>query len=326
VKRFQLENSFFEGLNDTYLFAGDGPTTLVDTGVSTENTREQLADALAAEGIEFADLDQILLTHFHADHAGLAGELQAESGATVRCHPDDAPMVEHDADAEAAVQARHERLFDEWGMPDSAQEQLFGFLDGGEGLGGEDATVEPIEPGDVVRAGDERLEAMHLPGHTAGLTGFVREVDDGRELLSGDALLPEYTPNVGGADVRVEAALEKYLSTLASVEAAGFDRAHPGHRYPIEDPTARAREIIDHHRERTENVLEALAEHEPATPWQISAHLFGDLSNIHILHGPGEASAHLEHLGAHGLVERDGDRYRRTGQEPEIDPLFPDPQ
>ena len=326
MRRIQLENSFFEGLNDAYFFDGDGPTTLVDTGVSTENTREQLRDALATEGVAFEDLDQILLTHFHADHAGLAGELQAESGATVRCHPDDAPLVEHDPDAEADVQARHERLFDEWGMPESAQEQLFGFLDGGEGLGGDAATVEHIEPGDEVRAGDERLEAMHLPGHTAGLTGYVRTTDGDRELLSGDALLPEYTPNVGGADVRVSAALEKYLATLASIEAADFARAHPGHRYPIEDPAARAREIIDHHRERTENVLDALAEHEPATPWQISAHLFGDLSNIHILHGPGEASAHLEHLGAHGLVDRDGDRYQRTQQNPDIAALFPDPR
>lgn len=323
MKRIQLENSFFEGLNNAYLFTGDGPTTLVDTGVSTPAAREQLEEGLGEAGTDFASVDQILLTHFHADHAGLAGEIQAESGATVRCHPSDAPLVEHDPDAEADVDARHERLFDEWGMPAAAQEQLFAFLEGDEKLDGTGATVDPIEPGDAVVAGDDRLSAMHLPGHTAGLTGFVREGETGEELLSGDALLPEYTPNVGGADVRVEGALDQYLTTLERVADAGFERAHPGHRYPIEDPTERAREIIDHHRERTENVLDALAEHEPATPWRISAHLFGDLANIHILHGPGEASAHLEHLQAHGIVERDGDEYRRTETDPDIAALFP---
>jgi glyoxylase-like metal-dependent hydrolase (beta-lactamase superfamily II) len=323
VKRIQLENSFFEGLNNAYLFHGDGPTTLVDTGVSTPETREQLEDGLAEAGVDFAAIEQVLLTHFHADHAGLTGEIQAESGATVRCHAADAPLVEHDPDAEADMDASHERLFDEWGMPAAAQEQLLAFLDGDERLNGTGATVEPIAPGESVAAGDEQLEAMHLPGHTAGLTGYVRQGANGQELLSGDALLPEYTPNVGGADVRVDGALAQYLSTLDSVADAGFDRAHPGHRYPIEDPTARAREIIDHHRERTENVLAALAEHEPATPWRISAHLFGDLSNIHILHGPGEASAHLEHLRAHGIVERDGREYRRIETDPDTPALFP---
>jgi hydroxyacylglutathione hydrolase len=320
-----LENSFFEGLNAIHLFTGDGPTTLVDTGVATPDTREQLESGLAEASVDVAGLDQILLTHFHADHAGLAGELQAESGATVRCHAADAPLVERDPDAEAEVDRLHERYFDEWGMPEADREELFAFLDGDEELDGEGATVDVIEPGERVTAGDDHLEAMHLPGHTAGLIGYVRSDDGRRELLSGDALLPEYTPNVGGADVRVDAALEQYLTTLSRIEAAEFDRAHPGHRDPIEDPTVRAREIIDHHRDRTENVLDALAVHEPATPWAVSAHLFGDLIDIHILHGPGEASAHLEHLAANGYVERDGDRYSRTVTDPDIGSLFPDP-
>jgi hydroxyacylglutathione hydrolase len=323
VKRIQLENSFFEGLNNAYLFDGDGPTTLVDTGVATDNTRAQLVEKLGESEVEFADVDQILLTHWHADHVGLAGEIQAESGATVRVHRGDQPLVEQTPDAEEANRDRMNDLLTQWGMPEPAQEQLRAFLDGGEGLGGDPPTVEPFEAGDRFQAGEETLEVMHLPGHTEGLCGFVRVDEAGAELFSGDALLPEYTPNVGGADTRVDRPLEKYLSTLAGIEDRSFAVAHPGHRYPIEEPAARAREIIDHHRDRTERVLGALGEHETADAWTVSAHLFGDLENIHILHGPGEAYAHLEHLREHDIVERENGAYTSVVADPDIDALFP---
>ncbi|MFD1587621.1 MBL fold metallo-hydrolase [Halorientalis brevis] len=325
MKRIQLDNTFFEGQNNAYLFDGDGPTTLVDTGVAVPATRTQLEGALDDEGLSVRDLDQVLLTHWHADHAGLAGDLQAECGATVLAHPADAPLIEQDEEALAAMRDQRDRLFEEWGIPDGPRDELLTFLDGDETISGNPPAVTPLEPGETIAAGSETLEPMHLPGHSSGLTGFVRETADSRDLLSGDALLPEYTPNVGGADIRVERALEKYLGTLDRIATGAFDRAWPGHRHQIQDPTSRARAIIAHHRERTERVLAALDAIGPADPWAVSAELFGDLSTIHILHGPGEAHAHLEHLLAHDVVERSTDGYVRTEPAPAIETLFPEP-
>lgn len=42
----------------------------------------------------------------------------------------------------------------------------------------------------------------------------------------------------------------------------------------------------------------------------MSAALFGDLEDIHILHGPGESYAHLEHLERAGTVVREETEYR----------------
>jgi len=323
VRRLELSNTSFEGNNNAYLLDGEGPTTLVDAGVATPGTREQLEDELAESGLDFGDIEQVLLTHWHADHVGLAGEIQAAGGATVRSHAADQPLIEQDADAEAANRDRTDELFEQWGMPDSEREQLRAFLDGSSGLNGDPPTVDPFEPGEEIRAGDETLSVMHLPGHTSGLCGFVRDGDGDRELFSGDALLPEYTPNVGGADTRVERPLEQYLSTLAHIADSDFAVAHPGHRYPIENPAARAREIIDHHRERTDRVLTTLADRGPADAWTVSAALFGDLENIHILHGPGEAHAHLEHLREHDIVAREDGGYVRVVDDPDLDALFP---
>lgn len=325
MNRIRLENTVFEGLNNAYVFGADtdGPTTLVDTGIAMAETHDQLVDGLAQLDLGFADIDEILLTHWHGDHAGLAGAIQHEGGATVRAHAADAPLIENDPDAWAAMTDRQRTLIERWGMPDGPREELEAFLADEDGYAETAPTVDSFEDGARFRTSEGDLEARHLPGHAAGLSGFVFDGEDGLELLSGDALLPHYTPNVGGADVRVDRPLERYLRTLEHIADGGFVRAWPGHRDPIEDPAARAKEIAVHHRERTGNVVDVLAEHGPADAWTVSARLFGDLSGIHILHGPGEAYAHLDHLTTHGVTERAKEGYRLVASDPDLDSLFP---
>ena len=301
----RLTNTVFEGENAVYVLDGDGPLTLIDAGVATENGRSQLRAGLADAGHEVADVEQVLLTHWHHDHSGLAGWLQAERGATVRIHAADAPLFE--PGGFERFSADREDSFREWGMPAAEREGLREFFAGFTSLVGEPVDVTPIEEGDRLRAGDRDLEVWHLPGHAAGLVGFVD--DERNEAFVGDAILPRYTPNVGGADVRVEDPLGTYLETLARLESAGLARAYPGHRDPIDDPAGRAREIIAHHEERTERVRAVLEREGQATAWEVSAALFGDLEGIHVMHGPGEAFAHLDHLRRRGVVERDGRRY-----------------
>lgn len=302
MDRIRLGNEEFEGRNNAYVLADEAEDelALVDTGIATPDIREDLRDGLAERGYEFADVDDIVLTHFHVDHAGLAGEIQAESGATVYVHEADAPLVEQDADAMAAVEEQRQEYLDAWGIPEDAQAELLAFLEGASVIEGDAADVTPIEDGTVLEVGGRTLKTLHAPGHSAGLCCF--EVEDGTAAFVGDAVLPVYTPNVGGADVRVERPLEKYLETLERIAARDYERLWPGHRDPIEEPTERAREIIDHHRDRTATILEILRDHGPADAWTVSDHLFGDLSGIHIIHGPGEAFAHLDQLCHDGVV------------------------
>ena len=335
VNRIQLGNAVFEGENDVYLL--DGETTgLVDTGVALPGVREELVAGLAEYGVAFADVDAVAVTHWHPDHAGLAGEIQAAGDADVYVHAADAPLVDGSETPLYADRDLQRETFERWGMPETDRERLADFFAGvSADLSGRPADVTAFEDGDRVAVGGVELEALHLPGHTAGLSGFAfdpRTVPDHEpvagaaataEAFTGDALLPEYTPNVGGADVRVDGALAAYAESLARIVAREFDAAHPGHRERIDEPSRRAAAILDHHRHRTRRVVDVLDERGPATAWAVSAALFGSLSGVHVLHGPGEASAHLEHLAAAGVAERDGTAYRLVDADPDVDALFP---
>ncbi|SDQ38987.1 MBL fold metallo-hydrolase [Natronobacterium texcoconense] len=323
MDRITLGNDEFEGRNNAYVLEDDDALALVDTGVAMADVRSDLEEGLADRGYEFADVDDIVLTHYHVDHAGLAGEIQAESGATVYVHEADVPLVEQDPDAFEARERRHREFLEQWGVPEDAREELFSFLDLFEEIEGEPVDATPIADGDALEVGGRTLEAVHAPGHAAGLCCF--EIDDGDEAFVGDAVLPVYTPNVGGADVRVDRPLEKYLKTLRTIADRDYDRVWPGHRAPIEEPTDRALTILEHHRERTAKILDVLEEHGPADPWTVSARLFGDLEGIHVIHGPGEAYAHLDHLYHEGVVGCEDDEYclRTKPADVDLESLFP---
>jgi glyoxylase-like metal-dependent hydrolase (beta-lactamase superfamily II) len=315
----KLGNAEFEGRNNAYLLEYADGLALIDTGISTPDIERQLRERLATHGYGFADVDTVVLTHWHPDHAGLTGAIQREDGAVVYVHENDAPLVQHEDRARERMRVMQRERFDEWGMPTRKREQLLDRLDSNEELGGRPATVETVTDGDVIEIGETQLDVLHAPGHTAGLCCFEFEADnmeedndggrDHPEAFVGDAVLPVYTPNVGGADVRVDRPLERYLNSLETIAKRKFDRVWPGHRDVIDNPTERAQFIVDHHRERARRVVEILGEHGPAEAWKVSAQLFGNLEGIHIMHGPGEAYAHLDHLARHGLVEATPDGY-----------------
>jgi glyoxylase-like metal-dependent hydrolase (beta-lactamase superfamily II) len=308
MERVSLSNASFEGENNAYLLA-DGPeTVLIDTGDWTDATRDRLRAFLRGRGLTLGEIDRIFLTHWHPDHTGLAGEIQSRSGATVHVHARDAPLVGGDPDGWAALRSLRERYFEEWGMPESKRSEVRARMVDDPAY--ETPEVIPFEDGDVFSVNGRDLEVVHASGHAAGLCLLETTLDGAPVAFSGDALLPVYTPNVGGADVRVERPLRRYVDALRTIADAGYETAWPGHRDPITDPATRAESIVRHHEERAWNVLAAVERRGPADAWTIGRDLFGELRGIHALHGPGEAYAHLDHLERTGDVVSNGAEYR----------------
>jgi len=299
VDRIPLEVGGVEGTNSAYVLPE--LDVVIDPGPLGASNWRRLCSGIEASGASVTAIDDVLVTHWHVDHAGLAPRLAREANATLWMHDHDAPLLASYASERGRRLEREARLLYQWGVPGDRIEQVR-TADRPSALPDE-TPVKAVSDGDRVAS----LEVIGTPGHTLGHAAFGLE----NQVFVGDAVLGTYTPNVGGGDLRMDDPLGLYLDTLNRLE--GIDGVgHPGHGTEL-DLQRRISEIRAHHRERTARTLDVLADESPATPWSIAVDLFGEMEGIHVKMGAGEAAAHLVRLAAEGSVKRvetDPDHYR----------------
>jgi glyoxylase-like metal-dependent hydrolase (beta-lactamase superfamily II) len=151
-----------------------------------------------------------------------------------------------------------------------------------------------------------------LPGHADGHIALLR---DG-VMIAGDVLLAGITPAIGLYPNSRPDPLGDYLGTLARTEELAPRVAYTGHREPIADPAARAREIAAHHAERLDRAAAAL-DGTPLSAYEVSLELFRDeLSTTLRRFATAESLAHLERLVHDGRAGRSGDGYVRAAPIP----------
>jgi len=301
-----------EGANSAYLLPDRG--VLIDPGPPTDEAWTTLTEGIDAAGRGLGDVDHVVVTHWHVDHAGLAPRLAARADATIHMHERDAPLL---ADYAAARRERVQRdaaTLAAWGVPESRVEAVRA----GDEPSGLPATtpVGAHRDGETVAGGD----LLHAPGHTEGHLA----IRFGDALFVGDAVLPTYTPNVGGSDTRATDPLADYLASLDRLEAhEGTFR--PGHGRTL--APERFGVVREHHAERARRVVEQFRTLGPATPWTVAEGLFGELRGVHVKFGAGEAAAHLRSLASLGHVDRveaDPETYALDGSVPKTADLLPD--
>jgi glyoxylase-like metal-dependent hydrolase (beta-lactamase superfamily II) len=163
------------------LLESGGHRAIIDPG--PESTYTTLRERLRARGLSVAELDAILLTHIHLDHAGASGSLVREnSRLVVYVHSLGAP---HMIDPSRLV-ASAQRLW-----PDTLH-QLFG-----ETLPVPKKNLRLLEGGETLTLGTRKLDVAYTPGHAshhvsyfdpAEGTAFVGDttgirIDDGPYIL-----------------------------------------------------------------------------------------------------------------------------------------------
>jgi glyoxylase-like metal-dependent hydrolase (beta-lactamase superfamily II) len=292
IRRLTIALPMSPGHVHCYVVHGEDGWMLVDTGLGTPSLEVQLASELDDP------IERILITHFHPDHVW-GGEIAASVTG--------APVFQGKLDYVQCEQV--------WGSPDWPQRIADWFRVHGVPPEIADEVIEqgraaaplirlardpePLTEGDRVGGWD----VVELPGHADGHLGFLR----GGVLLAGDHLLPGITPAVGLYPESRPDPLGAYLDSLERTIELAPRLAMPGHGDPIQDPAARAEEILQHHRERLDATAAALGP-EPRTGYQVSLVLFPEgLGPSQRRFAVAESLSHLERLVVTGAAQRLGD-------------------
>lgn len=202
-----------------YLLKGDR-IAVVDTGV-THTPTEVIAPALAEMGMGLCDIDVILNTHAHLDHAGGNREMKTLSAASIHLHRDDLFMAN-------SVQAQVEFMtaplialdFPKEAVEERAEHTI---SNTGQAVGADVVLSE----GDTVDLGKGIvLRVVHNPGHTPGSISYFWESEG--IMLMGDGV-PGMGSRPGGYPLYFDAC--SYRRSLAKLSRMDFHMMCLGHAY-----------------------------------------------------------------------------------------------
>jgi glyoxylase-like metal-dependent hydrolase (beta-lactamase superfamily II) len=168
--------------------------------------------------------------------------------------------------------------------------------------GRQDATFAPtrvLNDGDVVRADDLVLRAIHTPGHASNHLCYLLE--GAGMLFSGDHVMQGSTVVIGPPD----GDMKVYLQSLARLQREPVTRIAPGHGTVIEDAQSEVARLIAHRLQREAKVVERLRRAGRATIDVLVTSVYDDVdSRLHPV-AKGSLLAHLLKLEADGRAARD---------------------
>ncbi|MEB3101510.1 MBL fold metallo-hydrolase [Ferviditalea candida] len=288
-------------LNHVNCFLAEGETgwTIIDTGLHNASS----AEAWDAH-LDGKELTRIVLTHYHPDHIGYAGTLQAKTGARVQ-------MTQTDTKTMNLFWSNdfYEMMlgnYFSYGVDEATAHRLIDYTRNFSN------TVMPLpkideylHEGDRIVFGRYEYELFRAPGHADGMICLFDR--DNGILLSADHILPRITPNISYWFFGEQNPLKVYMDSLERFKGLNAEYVIPSHGQPFQNANRRIDEIIGHHDKRLDQALE-IVNNGKSTVFEICLSMFGSrLTDHEIRFAIGETIAHLEFLAERGECRKDKD-------------------
>lgn len=287
----------------------DGPGwCIIDTGLNTAELQSIWTQLLSGP-LSGRPVTQLIVTHYHPDHAGLAGWLWQQS------RPDERPNVVMSTaeylmckalqlDSTDGHRDQIAAFYTQAGMP--ADRVAFYRKRGNvyrQGVHDLPAPYVHVDDGQVLDIGGRQWQVIKGGGHALDMI-MLHCLDEGL-FISADQVLPFISPNVSVWPIAPYAdPLTIFQSSLMQLQTLPRDcLVLPCHGVPFYGLHERISELLAHHKDRLADTLAACA--GGVTAEQILSVLFDrPLDEFQRLFAVGETLAHLNHLVAAGELDQ----------------------
>ena len=272
----------------SYVISVGSQYLVLDLGMDTPQARQTWISVSHHLGLRPGKVTSVFITHFHPDHVGLA-QFAAELW--------DMPIFMWEEEIRTAYNvfgddSRSLKPFFEFhGVPSD----MATYLDQEQFLAKSAVRlpihprIQPLEP--LTTWGP--FELLTQPGHTDHQ--LLLYWPDRRILFTGDQILARITPNISFWPDSDPDPLSSYLHSLQLLKQLPVAVGLPAHEAIIPDLPGRISEIMRHHDERAQHILDMLD--TPHTAFAVAKRLFTrPLTQFQWRFAVSETLAHLEYL------------------------------
>ncbi len=307
IHLIEIPTPFPVGNVNCYLIEGP-PLTLIDTGPYFEEGVALIDEELGRTGYSVSEIERILLTHGHVDHAGNARAIQDAVRDSGREEPDlwihemDSHRV---SDYEGYIESRMQaylHVITSSGVPEEivadfseeAMAKYFGQF------GRSVNSVNILNEEHQFESGIGPICVIWTPGHSLGSVCFL--VHEREVIFCGDHVLGTISSNPSlDFEGKLGISMQRYLASLDAIEPFSHYIPLPGHRYPLFDLGVRINDLRQEYGDKLRRAKNLLG-NKPQTLFELSRNLYGAYSKeslilalaethdlVRLLDGEGEA-------------------------------------
>jgi glyoxylase-like metal-dependent hydrolase (beta-lactamase superfamily II) len=193
-----------------YVIDGGSEFALVDAGMGGKyGATDQIIANMQADGIDLENVRSLILTHYHADHAGGAADFHRQLGAEVIGSPlTIATLAIGDEEQISLPFAKQSGFY--------PADYLFEPCPG-RGI---------LTDGATFTVGDLQVTAYDTPGHSDGHVSLLVEGGDRRYLIGGDLVF--YGGTIIAQNIH-DCSIQNYSASTLKMAEIDFEAFLPGH-------------------------------------------------------------------------------------------------
>jgi glyoxylase-like metal-dependent hydrolase (beta-lactamase superfamily II) len=192
-----------------YLINGGSELALIDAGLGLKGDFDLILDNIRTDGLDPKAIRKVILTHYHCDHVGAAGEAQTRLDAEVIASKVAAPAIRGGDEKAVALDVAKAAGF----YPSDFHLPLC-------------PVHQEVSEGDVIRVGNLSLQTWETPGHCDGHLSFLMTGGERSYLIGADLVF-------WGGKILLQnihdCHIGAYAESVAKVAQLDFEALIPGH-------------------------------------------------------------------------------------------------